>query len=211
MSDTLFSPHWFRVAPLRPRLPAHARINRHEYRGETWYVLQDSSSGRHYRFNAPARQVIELMDGSRSVEDAWKRVNAELGDDAPTQAELIELLGALHAADLLLCDVPPDTAALFRRQQREARRRSPSRWNNPPALPAARLRLCDAPPDPAALFRRQQREARRRWRSRWNNPLALRLPLVNPDRFLERCLPWARPCFSRAAGWLWLVALALAG
>ncbi|OGI55797.1 MAG: hypothetical protein A3E57_00085 [Candidatus Muproteobacteria bacterium RIFCSPHIGHO2_12_FULL_60_33] len=171
MSDTLFSPHWYRVAPLRPRLPAHARINRHEYRGETWYVLQDSSSGRHYRFNAPARQVIELMDGSRSVEDAWKRVNAELGDDAPTQAELIELLGALHAADLLLCDVPPDTAA---------------------------------------LFRRQQREARRRWRSRWNNPLALRLPLVNPDRFLERCLPWARPCFSRAAGWLWLVALALA-
>src|SRR3990167_9078936 len=165
MSDTLFSPHWYRVAPLRPRLPAHARINRHEYRGETWYVLQDSSSGRHYRFNAPARQVIELMDGSRSVEDAWKRVNAELGDDAPTQAELIELLGALHAADLLLCDVPPA---------------------------------------PAALFRRQHREARRRWRSRWNNPLALRLPLVNPDRFLERCLPWARPCFSRAAGWLWL-------
>src|SRR3989344_3494822 len=147
MSDTLFSPHWFRVAPLRPRLPAHARINRHEYRGETWYVLQDSSSGRHYRFNAPARQVIELMDGSRSVEDAWKRVNAELGD---------------------------------------------------------------VPPAPAALFRRQQREARRRWRSRWNNPLALRLPLVNPDRFLERCLPWARPCFSRAAGWLWLGALALA-
>ena len=40
MSD-LHSPSWYRVAQLRPRLRGHARIHRHHYRGELWYVLED--------------------------------------------------------------------------------------------------------------------------------------------------------------------------
>jgi putative peptide zinc metalloprotease protein len=40
-----------------------------------------------------------------------------LGDDAVSQDEVIQLLGQLHSADVLQCDVPPDTAELFRRRQ----------------------------------------------------------------------------------------------
>jgi putative peptide zinc metalloprotease protein len=32
-----------------------------------------------------------------------------LGDDAPTQEEMIRLLGQLHASDLLVCNVSPDS------------------------------------------------------------------------------------------------------
>ena len=39
-----------------------------------------------------------------------------------TRAEVIQLLGQLHAADVLQCDVPPDTAELFRRREQQERR-----------------------------------------------------------------------------------------
>ena len=46
MAESLFSPSWYRVAHLTPRLRKHAQILRHEYRSQTWYVLQDLTSER---------------------------------------------------------------------------------------------------------------------------------------------------------------------
>jgi len=126
MAEPLLSPHWYRVAALRPRLPPHARVYRHEYRGSAWYVLEDTASGRHYRFNRDAESLIARMDGVRTVEQICAQAAAELGDAAPTQTQTIQLLSQLHAADLLLCDMPPDMAELFERQRRAAR----GRWQN---------------------------------------------------------------------------------
>jgi putative peptide zinc metalloprotease protein len=122
MSQQLFSPSWYRVAKLTPRLRTHAQIHRHQYRGETWYVLQDLASERFHRFSPPAYFVIGLMDGKHTVQSIWDRALGQLGDDAVTQDEVIQLLGQLHAADVLQCDVPPDTAELFRRREHQERR-----------------------------------------------------------------------------------------
>lgn len=118
MLKSLFSPSWYRVAGLKPRLRRHAQIHRHHYRGELWYVLQDHVAGRYYRFNSSAYQVIGMMNGRLTVEELWSRATEQFGEDAPTQGEMVNLLSQLHAADVLLCDVPPDTAELFRRQAR---------------------------------------------------------------------------------------------
>jgi putative peptide zinc metalloprotease protein len=134
VSDELFSNAWYRVASLTPRIRGHARIHRHVYRGETWYVLQDQSSGRHHRFSETANQLIGLMDGRRTVQSVWERACEQLGDDAPTQDETIELLGKLHAADVLLCDVTPDSAELFRRHRRQLRTKWKQRLWSPLAL-----------------------------------------------------------------------------
>src|SRR6266436_5331777 len=107
MAEPLLSPHWYRVAALRPRLPPHARVYRHEYRGSAWYVLEDTASGRHYRFNRDAESLISRMDGVRTVEQISTQAAAELGDTAPTQTQIIQLLSQLHSADMLLCDMPP--------------------------------------------------------------------------------------------------------
>jgi putative peptide zinc metalloprotease protein len=122
MSQQLFSPNWYRVARLTPRLRAHAQIHRHQYRGETWYVLQDLASERFHRFSPAAYFVIGLMDGKNTVQAIWDQALAQLGDDAVTQDEVIQLLGQLHGADVLQCNVPPDTAELFRRKERQERR-----------------------------------------------------------------------------------------
>ncbi len=122
MAQQLFSPSWYRVAKLTPRLRTHAQIHRHQYRGDTWYVLQDLASERFHRFSPPAYFVIGLMDGKHTVQAIWDRALAQLGDDAVTQDEVIQLLGQLHAADVLQCDVPPDTAELFRRREKQEQR-----------------------------------------------------------------------------------------
>jgi len=58
------------------------------------------------------------MDGQRNFQKIWNLALEQLGDDAPTQDEMVKLLGQLHSSDLLLCDVPPDTQELFQRFQR---------------------------------------------------------------------------------------------
>ena len=99
MPQSLFSPSWYRVAALRPRLRSHVEIHRHIYRGELWYVLQDHASGRFQRFTPAAYLLLGLMDGKRSVQEIWDAGRVRLGDDAPTQEEMIRLLSQLHAVD----------------------------------------------------------------------------------------------------------------
>ena len=136
MSDDLplQSSLWYRVAALKPQLLARVRLHRHHYRGERWYLLQDPASGRVQRFTPTARMVLAAMDGQRSVDDLWQLARRRLGDDAPTQDEIIQLLGQLHAADLLATDAAPDAVEVFERgakQEAAKRRRS---WANPMAL-----------------------------------------------------------------------------
>ena len=165
MSARLLSNSWYRVAGLKPRLRAHARLHRHRYRGEVWYLLQDRASGRVHRFTPAARTVIAAMDGERSVAQIWEAANASLGEAAPTQDEVIQLLGQLHAADLLQSDVTPDVAELFARGERELKSR--------------------------------------RKRS-YGNPMAVRLPLWDPEAFLERLRPALERLWSRWGAILWL-------
>src|SRR5262252_1614998 len=134
MDETLFSPSWYRVAQLTPRLRGHTQFHRHDYRGEIWYVLQDHAKGRFYRFAPPAYQVLVQMDGQRTVQDLWEQATERFGDDAPTQGDMIQLLGQLHAADVLLCDVPPDTAELLRRSEKVGQARWKMNLRSPLAL-----------------------------------------------------------------------------
>lgn len=124
MSGDLYSPSWYRVAELRPRLRSHVRVHRHHYRGELWYVLEDRVSRRMHRFNPAAYYLIGLMDGQRSVQEIWDCAAHRFGDDVPSQQEAIQLLGQLHAAEVLQSDVAPDVAELLRR----TRKGRPSLW-----------------------------------------------------------------------------------
>ncbi|HXS80845.1 MAG TPA: hypothetical protein VN818_11190, partial [Gammaproteobacteria bacterium] len=121
MADSLFSPSWYRVAELKPRLRSHAEIHRHSYRDEVWYVLQDHLSGTFHRFSEGANRIIGLMDGERTVDRIWQLATEELGDDAPTQEEMIRLLAQLHSVDVLQSEVSPDSAELFGRYRRQER------------------------------------------------------------------------------------------
>lgn len=130
MAGEFFSASWYRVERLKPRLRSHVDLARHQYRGQTWYVLHDRASERFHRFPPAAYQLIGLMDGRRSVHEIWDAATASLGDEAPSQDDVIHLLSQLHASDLIVCDVLPDTDELSERADRIARRQWAGRFSN---------------------------------------------------------------------------------
>jgi putative peptide zinc metalloprotease protein len=122
VAKAIFSASWYRVRALKPRLRSHAQIHRHQYRGDTWHVLQELSMERFFRFTPAAYGIIGLMNGERTVEQIWQAACEGTGD-APTQDEMIEILSQLYRADVLQCDVTPDAAELLSRHQEQKRKR----------------------------------------------------------------------------------------
>ena len=173
---SLFSPSWYRVAELKPRLRSHARIHRQHFRGQLWFVLQDQASGRYHRLTPAANLVISLMDGKRSVQEIWDLACSRLDEDGLTQDETIRLLAQLHRADVLHGDIPPDLTEMSERADKQRRRK----------LMLSML-----------------------------NPLAVRLPLIDPDKFLAATFPLVRPLFTWFGALLFLglfgTAVVLAG
>ncbi|WP_374090609.1 hypothetical protein [Methylomicrobium lacus] len=112
---------WHRVAELKPRLSHHVQVQRHRYRGRPWYVLTDVNSGRTHRLTPTAFKLLDGMDGVRTMEQVWQQAVQQLGAEAPGQTDMIHLLGQLHANDLLVCDVAPDSAELFARFNKQSR------------------------------------------------------------------------------------------
>ena len=168
MTETLLSPHWYRVCNLKPQIRQHIEMHRHDYRGLIWYILEDKASGRSHRFNSTAYQVIGLLDGQMTVNQIWDQVNDSLGDFAPTQEQMIQLLGKLHAADLLQSDLPADTEELFERDK---------------AHKSNKLK------------------------QHYSNPLSLKVPLWDPEDFLQRHLPKLSWLFHWSAGLIWLLVI----
>ena len=176
MNETFLSSSWHRVAKLKPRPRGHVQVCRHSYRGQPWYVIKDEVSGRSHRFTPAAYLFVGLMDGQHSVDDLWSAVVTQLGDDAPTQDEIIHLLAQLHAADLLQADVSPDAGEMLERHARHAR-----------------MKL----------------------RQSFGSLLSIKVPLLDPDRFLERTACMVRPLVGWFGALLWLTvvlpAMVLAG
>jgi len=165
MTSSLFSQSWYRVADLKPRLRSHAQIHRHTYRGRDWYVLQDHASNRFHRFSPEAYRIIGLMDGKRTLNEIWEAACAELGDDMPTQDEVLQLLSQLHQADVLQSDMPPDVEDLHERRARQRRSRI-----------LGQIR----------------------------SPLAVRIPLLDPERFLTATAFLVRPLIGAVGLVLWV-------
>jgi putative peptide zinc metalloprotease protein len=65
-------------------------------------------------------------------------------------------------------------------------------------------------PQSEALKILERRQSPRQWLRHLRNPLSLRIPLWDPDKVLNRLMPWVRPLFSRIGMGLWLL-LVLSG
>lgn len=168
-----FSESWYRVKGLRARLRPSAQISRQYHRGERCHVVRDPAGNQYYSLSDPAYRFAGLLDGRRTVQEAWEICSDQLADEAPTQPECIRILSELHAANLIEADVTADAAV---------------------------------------LLRRHQGRQRRKFQGRLMSLLFPRIPLWDPDRFLQTWLPLIRVALSRwgALVWLLLVSAAVA-
>lgn len=165
MSSRFLSDDWYRVSGLRPRLLPQIAISRQRFRGKPWYVLLDRASGRSHRFTPATYALIDGMDGAHTVDELWNGLADALGDHAPTQDDVIQLLYQLHAADVLQIDSLPDLGE---------------------------------------AIERRRRQIRSKWMQSIGNPMAIRIPLWDPQRFIDRSWPWVRWLFGPVGIFLWL-------
>ncbi len=122
MRESLFSPLWYRVAGQHPQLRVDVRVQRQNYRDQLWYVLINDTTGRQFRINHKAYQVIGRCDGRRSVQQVWDVLLEQLGDEAPTQDEVIRMLSQLDQNGLLGFDAAPDVQALVQSRDQRAKK-----------------------------------------------------------------------------------------
>ena len=165
-----FHEAWYRVAELHPRLLSGVQVYRQHFRGQMWYVLENPSNNQYSRISDEAYRFIGLLDGRRTVSEGWRICNEQLGDRAPTQGEVIQLLGQLHSVNLLHADLPPDSESLFNRYRK-----------------------------------RVGREVR----GQLMNLLFIKIPLIDPDHFLDRWVGIAGRLFSWFGLVLWSILLAI--
>ncbi|WP_162918711.1 M50 family metallopeptidase [Taklimakanibacter deserti] len=120
-SATFLSSSWYRVANLRPKLREHISVSRHRYRGRSWYVLNDRATGSVHRLSSASYLLVGNMDGRRTIDQIWREAATSLGQETPSQDEIIYLLGQLNSADLLQTEVTPDSAGLLERAAKTRR------------------------------------------------------------------------------------------
>ena len=137
--EPLLSNAWYRVADLRARLDLRVACVRQVVRGQVWHVLTEPGSGRQVRLNAPAYAFAGRCDGAACVDQIWQQLQGSMGDTAPTQEDILQLLAHLQRAGVMQFDSAPNLAAMFDRRGSEKRRRRRA-WINPLAM---RLRLID--------------------------------------------------------------------
>ena len=164
-----FHESWYRVTDLHPRLRSTVQISRQHFRGLPWFVIQDHTNNVFFRLAEPAYRFIGLLDGVRTVGRAWNLAAEQLGDDAPTQGEVIQLLGQLYTANLLQAEVPADTHTLFARYKK-----------------------------------RKQREIA----GYMMNIMFARIPIFDPDAFLNKWLSLLGWIFSPLGAVIWVAVIA---
>ena len=130
-----------------------------------WHVLQDPTSNQFFRLYTPAYRFVAMLDGRRTVSEVWRICNEQLGDEAPTQGEAIQLLGQLYTSNLLQAELPPDAEGLLHRYRK-----------------------------------RRIREVQ----GYVMNLLFIRIPLIDPDHFLDRWVGILGGAFTRYGLALWL-------
>ena len=122
MSSAVFSDSWFRIAQARVSLPASTRVERQNFGGELWYVLQDSYSHRFFRITPQAWAFISQLTPEQTVEATWLDFVSRHPDAAPGQEDVVRVLSQLHVANMLYFQDLPDNQAIYRRAQTQRRR-----------------------------------------------------------------------------------------
>src|SRR5512140_927528 len=113
-----FSESWYRIAGQRISLRPDVIVQRQNFRGERWIVLQNPFSNQYFRLRPAAYEFVARLRKERTVQEVWQECLDRFPDDAPGQEAVLRLLSQLYFANLLQYDAGTDTAQLFQRYER---------------------------------------------------------------------------------------------
>jgi putative peptide zinc metalloprotease protein len=125
-----FSESWYRISGQRLCLRPDVIVQRQNFRGERWIVLQNPFSNQFFRLRPAAYEFVARLRREKTVQEVWQECLDRFPDTAPGQEAVIQLLSQLYFANLLQYEAGSDTAQLFKRHERTRQRETRAKLLN---------------------------------------------------------------------------------
>lgn len=119
MASTIFSDSWYRVSGLRVALLSSVEVRAQTFRGQNWFILQDTYTQRYFRTSEQACKFILSLTRDKTVEDVWEDFVNHYPESAPSQEEVIQMLSQLHLSNLLYSLEQADNEAIVARYRKQ--------------------------------------------------------------------------------------------
>ncbi len=119
LADSLVSAS-SRVLTLKKRPDISARKQR--YLGKTYWIVKDPVGLKYYRFQEEEYAILNMLDGTVSLDDVKKQFEAEYPPQKIKLEELQSFLGQLHQSGLILTSVNGQGRQLFKRRKERRRK-----------------------------------------------------------------------------------------
>lgn len=107
---------------LRVRRRADLEARQQRYLGTTYWIVKDPVGLNYFRFQEEEYFILQLLDGSVSLDEIKQRFEDEFPPQKITLEELQQFLGQLHQSGLIVTGAPGQGHELLKRR-RERRRR----------------------------------------------------------------------------------------
>ena len=105
---------------LRMRARQDLTATRQLYQGQTYWVVKDPVALNYFRFQEEEYAILQMLDGSNSLDQIKRRFERQFPPQKITVEELSRLVGMLHSSALIISDAPGQGRAL--------KKRSDERW-----------------------------------------------------------------------------------
>ena len=171
--------YWYRVKDLRIGMRSHVDIHRHIYRDRLWYVVQDHVSGRFFRFSEDAYQFIGKLDSKKTLDQIWNEVSI-----SKEQMEVEE-------------DFNNENLSVKSTSKGELIRLLSQFYR-------ADLLTGDVLPNTKELIERSQVLKDKLKMQKFRSPIAVRVPLFDPNNFINKTWPIMRIFFNSKGFLFWL-------
>lgn len=112
LSDSLVSSS-ARTLPIRVRPDLSAK--RQRYLGKTYWIIKDPVGLKYYRFQEEEYAILNMLDGSMSLDEIKEKFQKDFPPQKITLEELSQFIGTLHRSGLILTGVHDQGYQLYER------------------------------------------------------------------------------------------------
>jgi putative peptide zinc metalloprotease protein len=112
------------------RMRPDLRVRQHDYLGRRYWVVKDPLSLKYYRFEDEEFAILQMLDGSISLDEVQRKFEQRFAPQKIMLQELHHLIGMLHRSSLLISDAPGQGEQLLKRHRQQTRREWLGRLTN---------------------------------------------------------------------------------
>lgn len=170
---------WQNISGLKLCLHNSVHFYQHHYRGKPWLVIADQQQESYFRCSPDAEQFLRLLDGNRSIKQAYAAYCSLYSESAislPESSTETLMVSPLTQQDIVLLIANLKTSHLLADDE-----------STDDTQDASQASFLKKTPNP------------------WLRPFSIKFALLDPDRFLNSTLHFVKPLLGKPVMIIWLL------